>query len=368
MSVVEFLKRKIQTDGPMDIGAYMSFVLGHPEFGYYMTRDPLGKSGDFTTAPEVSQMFGEVLGAYVVHQWIKMGRSARFTLLECGPGRGTLMADMLRAGSVFPEFLQAVSVHLLETSPVLKMKQRHALGAANPVWHDDLSTVPDDAPLLVVANEFLDALPVRQFVRGLTNNQEKAWMERCVAYSDGEGFHYVTPVIPALGDQALVDEARFKAGVGEIVEVSPARAGFVQDLCALLKKTGGGALFIDYGHSKSAPGDTLQAIKGHEYCDVLEHIGDADLTAHVDFQALREVAERAGAEVSGPMEQGDFLKTMGIVERTEALKAAASEAQGLELDRELKRLSHKDEMGALFKVLGVSFSDLPSPSPSSPKS
>lgn len=351
MSLIEYLKNHIIQHGPVPVAEYMALALAHPEYGYYMRGDPLGVAGDFTTAPEISQMFGEVLAAYFVHQWMKIGQPEHFIFLECGPGRGTLMADMMRTGSVFPGFAEAAQVHLLETSPVLRDKQASMLADYEPVWHEDLSEVPRDMPILAVANEFLDALPVEQYEMGVDG-----WCARKVGYEDdGEGFWIAMDgegaVTPAF-DTALAEQ---RAKIGEIAEVSPARSGFVRAMCEKLKAAGGSALFIDYGHSKSGFGDTLQAIKDHEYCDVLAHMGEADLTAHVDFEALKNVAERAGVDVSGPMEQGEFLRVMGMFERAETLKEAATAKQRTEIEVALRRLTHPDEMGRLFKVMGLSY-------------
>lgn len=323
-----YLINHIWERGPIGVDEFMALALGHPEHGYYMKKDPFGAAGDFTTAPEISQMFGEILGAWTADLWMRMGAPGKFTLLECGPGRGTLMADMLRAAAGVEGFHAAAEIHLLETSPVLREMQGKAL-AGRAVWHETLEAVPHDKPVIVIANEFLDALPVRQFVR-----EGGRWIERVVDYS-GEGFEF--------------------RGEGEIQETSPARAAFISELCAIMKKAGGAALFIDYGHEKTAPGDTLQAVYKHKYVSPLEHIGDADLTAHVDFQALREAAENAGAAVSGLVGQGIFLKSLGIEARAAYLSARADEKGRVDIQSALKRLTDSDQMGSLFKVMGLRY-------------
>ncbi len=323
MSLAAHLKDIIQKEGPIDVGRFMALALGHPEFGYYMTRDPFGRGGDFTTAPEISQMFGEMIGAWVADVWTQMGRPD-FVLLECGPGRGTLMADMMRATKNVPGFHEACSVHLMEISPVLKDKQAGVLADYKPMWHAGLESVPKDKPLIMIANEFLDALPVRQFVR-----DGGAWHERMVDFKDGT-FVFVPEQ-------------------GEIMEQSPACVDFIKDVSAHLQKTGGAALFIDYGYT-SGTGESLQAVKNHKYVPVLEDVGNADLTAHVDFAALKEVA---GVKVLGPVEQGAFLRKLGIEARAEMLAQKAAPEQKVQLQNALQRLCDSGQMGSLFKVMGL---------------
>lgn len=339
----EYLRVHIAQHGPLDIGQFMALALGHPQHGYYMKQDPFGADGDFTTAPEISQLFGEILGAWGADIWMQTGQPAAFTLLECGPGRGTLMADMLRATHQIPGFHEAVSIHLLETSPVLKEVQAERLADYEPHWHETLESVPGDAPLIVIGNEFLDALPVRQFVR-----TAEGWAERVVGQED-DSFVFG---LKAAGPVELPE-----APEGAVYEIAPARTAFVENLCKILEQNGGVALFIDYGHDRSASGDTVQALYKHEYVSPLEHIGDADLTAHVDFQAIGEAATHKGAEVFGPVEQGVFLKNLGIEQRAQYLRQKADDSQAEELQSGLHRLTHSDQMGALFKVMGVFYGD-----------
>lgn len=316
----DIIKERIRKNGPMGVGAFMSLALGHPEHGYYINRDPLGRGGDFITAPEVSQLFGEMIGVWVADVWMQMGRPERFILLECGPGRGTLMADMLRATQNVAGFYDAAQICFLEMSPVLCEAQRGALEGREIQWFECLEDVSNDAPMIVVGNEFLDALPFQQFVGDC---------ERVVALS---------------GD-ALV----FVPEEGDIFERSAERERFAADVCGRLKAQGGAALFIDYGHVRSGAGDTFQAVKGHEYVDVFSHIGDADLTSHVDFEALGRAVE---ASVFGPVTQGAFLKALGIELRLEALRQKAGEQQAEMLEKGLHRLVDSAQMGELFKVIG----------------
>ncbi|MCB9983218.1 MAG: SAM-dependent methyltransferase [Rhodospirillales bacterium] len=328
----EIIEQKIRDDGPMSIGAYMALALGHSAHGYYMKQDPFGRSknygGDFVTAPEVSQLFGEMIGVWAADLWMQMGRPERLALVECGPGRGTLMADLLRATSGVDGFHEAVHVHLVEMSPVLREKQREALGGYDVVWHEDFESVQDDAPLIVIGNEFLDALPFEQYIGGVQRTVD----------------------LRADGRLCFVPED------GEVVERAPVREGFVQQVCERIKAQGGAALFIDYGHMKSGVGDTFQAIKGHEYVDVLSHIGDADLTSHVDFEALQKGVDIG---ICGPVCQGDFLRALGIGLRTRTLMQKAEGKQALAIEKGLHRLVDSDQMGVLFKAVGFYHHDKP---------
>jgi len=292
---------------------------------YYATRDPLGTAGDFTTAPEISQMFGELVGAALADCWARAGRPDNARYVELGPGRGTLAADALRvmrAAGLQP------SVHLVETSPVLREAQARLVPDAT--WHDGIDDLPDDGPLLVAANEFFDALPIRQFVAGAERR-----------------------VVVAAGGLAFDRD-------GEIVETSPGRDEAMTALAARLAKQGGAALIIDYGHERSAPGDTLQAVHKHRFAHVLESPGEQDLTSHVDFETLGTAAAKAGASVAGPVEQGPWLERLGIMARAVRLAAAApNRAQEIEDAR--ARLCRPDAMGALFKILAVHSPQWPTP-------
>ena len=322
----DIIKQKIRAEGPISVGAFMGLALGHSEHGYYMKQDPFGRAGDFVTAPEVSQLFGEMIGVWIADVWMQMGSPKRCILLECGPGRGTLMADIMRATKKVDGFHAAADIHLLEISPALKKVQKTALSGFEPSWHENLESVPEDAAIIVLGNEFLDALPFEQLV---------GEQERRVALDEA-------------GDLAFVPES------GEIFEVSSERQGFVSDVCKRLKKQTGAALFVDYGHMKSAHGDTFQAVKGHEYVDVFSHIGDADLTSHVDFEALQDGIQ---VDVAGPVEQGAFLKGLGVEMRAAMLKQRADEKQGEAVEKGLHRLCNSDQMGALFKVIGFTHHD-----------
>jgi NADH dehydrogenase [ubiquinone] 1 alpha subcomplex assembly factor 7 len=337
------IRALIAAEGPISVERYMALCLGHPEHGYYMTRDPLGAAGDFTTAPEISQMFGELLGLWAAETWRHIGSPQRVVLLECGPGRGTLMADALRAAKVVPEFHAAIEVALLETSPVLRDLQVQALAEAGiPArWVTSLDELPADAPLLVIANEFLDALPIRQFIR-----RDGGWHERMVGL-DGDRLAFG---LAAHSEASLTQEAED----GACCEIAVQGMGFAQRLGLRLKAQGGAAVLIDYGHSHGGMGDTLQAIKAHAFADPLVSPGEADLTAHVDFAAIAAAAREGGARVHSPVEQGPFLWALGIDQRAQALIAKArNDAQRADIAAAHGRLTEMTPtgMGQLFKVL-----------------
>ena len=350
-ALAEHLRRLIAIDGPIPLSRYMAEALGHPEHGYYMCQDPLGVAGDFITAPEISQMFGELMGLWCAETWRQMGAPQHVLLVELGPGRGTLMSDMLRAVRVLPDFAAATEVHLVETSRALRRRQQDRLATFDVRWHDSLTTVPA-GPILLVANEFFDALPVRQFERN-----SDGWHERLVA-SDGDRFRLV--LAPAAAPSALIPAILVDADVGSIVEIGPAREAIMRDVAERLATDGGAALIVDYGHENHATGDTLQAVKGHEYHDALMAPGAADLTAHVDFEALAAAARHAGAKTHGPVPQGRFLAALGIDRRTDALASAAPE-RATEIQCAHDRLVLPEQMGALFKVLGIAHPKLGTP-------
>jgi SAM-dependent MidA family methyltransferase len=314
------LRDRIRAEGPITVEAYMATCNSY----YYATREPLGAGGDFTTAPEISQMFGELVGACLADCWARAGKPNGVRYVELGPGRGTLAADALRvmrAAGLEPP------VDFVETSPLLRVAQAKAVPGAS--WHDDLSSV-SDGPLLVVANEFLDALPVRQFV--------------------GESER---KVIAAGGGLAFDRD-------GEIVETSPAREEVVTGLAKRLVADGGAALVIDYGHAKSAPGDTFQAVRGHKFAAVLDKPGEQDLTAHVDFEAVARAAHNSAASVTALVAQGQWLERLGIGARAEALARTHPDRAG-DIHVARARLCDPDQMGELFKVMAIHSSDWPAP-------
>lgn len=348
------LARLIRERGPIPVDAWMAAALGDPDYGYYTTRDPLGAGGDFVTAPEVTQVFGELIGLWAAAVWESLGRPAPVLLAEVGPGRGTLIADALRAAArVMPPFAAALELHLIETSPLLRERQRDTLAAAGrdrPVtWHADLASVPD-GPVIAIANELFDALPVRQLIR-----TETGWAERCIGLDDGR---FIFTAIPLASPPAeLPDEAAAVAVPGDVVEVCPAGRTLAADLAGRIVRRGGAALIIDYGYGRPAPGETLQAVRRHAFADVLDRVGETDLTAHVDFQALAEAARGVGARAWGPLPQGVFLGRLGITERAARLARGATEAQLPSLTAGVRRIISPQEMGLLFKVLAVTAAD-----------
>ncbi|MBZ8134885.1 class I SAM-dependent methyltransferase [Afifella sp. IM 167] len=336
------LKTIIRTNGPMNIAAWMAHCLADPERGYYRSGEPIGAAGDFITAPEVSQMFGEIVGAWLIDLWQQQGSPKRLNLVELGPGRGTLMADILRVAKLDADFSAAVSVHMVETGTALRKAQEAALApfSCPKDWHESLASVPD-GPFYLIANEFFDALPVRQFVR-----QDGSWAERMIGLDAAGDFTFgFGPGRP--------ERAPEGAAHGDVFEERPAALPVMDALSSRIARNGGAALIVDYGHAETGFGDTLQAVSHHRYADPLKDPGEVDLTAHVDFAALADAAEAGGAAVHGPMCQGEFLLRLGLGERAERLGFGRSEAEQAALRSDVIRLASPDEMGTLFKVLAV---------------
>ncbi|MGN7997430.1 class I SAM-dependent methyltransferase [Sphingomonas sp. 22176] len=338
----ERLARAITLAGPIPLSQFMGAANAH----YYATRDPLGARGDFTTAPEISQMFGELIGLWLADLWDRAGRPEATRYVEFGPGRGTLASDALRA---MGKAGFAPPVDFLETSPVLRAAQKERVPHAE--WHLDLVGLPEDAPLMVVANEFFDALPIRQLV-----HTAQGWRERLVACQD-------TLFLPVTGDRGfdpVIPQALRDAAPGSILETSPASVSLLRALAQRLLAQGGAALILDYGYDGPAIGDTLQAVRGHAFANPFDAPGEADLTAHVDFGTLKEAAEAEGLTVHGPVTQGDFLKALGIDERARALARVAPE-RGDAIAADRNRLVGDDQMGSLFKVIALTAPGWPVP-------
>jgi SAM-dependent MidA family methyltransferase len=351
----EKIRLLIEANGPMSVADYMALCLGDPKHGYYATRDPFGAAGDFVTAPEVSQMFGEIVGAWLVNAWRMAGAPTPALLVELGPGRGTLMKDILRIATKAQDFLAAARVRLVETSPVLKAEQAKTLAQAGAeiAWCDSVSELPS-GPLFLIANEFFDALPVRQFVRA-----DDVWRERVVgldasaklAFGLGAGTvagasEATTATSPLRGRLDNVSD-------GSILELRPAADAIVAEIARRIAVGNGAALVIDYGYEGPAFGDTLQAIRGHNFADPLEAPGEADLTAHVDFSALVRAARSEGATAHGPISQGKFLTALGLRQRAAKLAASVREKERAEIEAAAERLAGPAAMGTLFKVLAL---------------
>jgi NADH dehydrogenase [ubiquinone] 1 alpha subcomplex assembly factor 7 len=340
------IRRRIAAAGPMPVGEYMALCLGDPQHGYYITRDPLGARGDFITAPEVSQMFGELIGLWMAAVWKKMGAPESVHVVELGPGRGTLMKDALRALQVMPGFREAITLHLIEISPALRAQQQRTLqGPTTPVsWHASLEDVPK-GPAIIIANEFFDALPVQQAVKG-----EHGWHERRIEIDPAGNLAFTVAADPIPHFQMLLPPVLREVSAGSVFE-------WRDDIVAMeigrrIARDGGAALVIDYGHIESDIGDTLQAVGQHAYADPLTAAGNIDLTAHVDFQALARAVEAMGAEGYGPIEQGEFLRRLGIETRAATLKGKASPAAAADIESALVRLTGygRTSMGTLFKA------------------
>lgn len=339
--VVEALAEAIRQKGPISVAHFMAAANAH----YYATRDPLGIAGDFTTAPEISQMFGELVGVWMADLWDRAGRPQAH-YVELGPGRGSLAQDALRAMALAGF---APSVHFVETSPALRGIQ--AKRVTHAIFHDDISTLPSDAPLLIVANEFFDALPIHQLIRGRTD-----WHERRIAVQ-GRLF---LPVADKAVPESLIPKALRDAPVGSIIESAPASVAIITALAKRLNAQGGTALIVDYGYDGPAIGETLQAVKGHRYANPFDAVGEQDLSAHVDFATLGAAGALAGAAVSGPVGQGTWLNALGIEARAAAL-TKASPTRAVEINAARERLTQPDAMGTLFRVMAMRAPHWPEP-------
>ncbi len=352
------LRRQIAVEGPVSVAEFMALALGHPEHGYYIGRDPLGAGGDFITAPEISQMFGELIGLWCAQVWMDQGRQGPVTLVELGPGRGTLMADLLRALQIVPDLRAALDIHLVDSSPALRKRQKAALenaGVTGVTWHERVepALASGNGPVFVIANEFFDALPIHQYVATSTG-----WYERMVGLDESGTLTFRLSPDPVAPPHP---EAIGGGADGVLFERCPLGQTIAGQIAASLRDRGGAALIVDYGHERQGFGDTLQAVRAHGYHPVLERPGEADLTAHVDFPALAEAARSAGATAYGPVEQGTFLEALGITARAERLCAKADPDQAAAIHKARERLTGEDAMGRLFKALALVASDAPAP-------
>lgn len=327
----------------MTVADYVARCLHDPHGGYYATRPALGEDGDFITAPLVSQMFGELIGLWAVETWRRLGSPRTVRLVEVGPGDGALMVDALRAARLAPDFLSACDLVLIEPSPPLRRVQAERLcgGALDPRWIDRLADVEADAPVILIANEVIDCLPARQFVR-----TEQGWAERCVTVA-GDGDDLAFALAP-------VEDAptASPAPVGTLVEISEGQRAFGRDLGRLIRQASGAALLIDYGRDRPGAGDTLQALQRHRKVDPLAEPGAADLTQWADFPAVLDAASQAGAAVVPCLTQGDFLRRLGVETRAQRLAASRPDRAPV-IERQLRRLIDSDQMGVLFKACAV---------------
>ena len=342
-ALFDIIKHEIEASGPLSLDRYMQLALLHPQYGYYQKSDPLGGSGDFITAPEISQMFGELIGLWCVDCWVKMGAPSQFILCEMGPGRGTLLKDALRSAKLVPEFLDAAEIHLIEQSAHLKKVQKSTLKDYSVQWHDTLDDLPADRPLLIFGNEFLDALPIRQF----TSTPSK-WHERKITVTSNELSYCDTEIEDDNLQTMPLKNPPPKEGT--VFEYSAEAHSVIRYLAARLSNTNGYALFIDYGPGDDSTGDSFQAVRNHKYADPLKSPGQSDLTAHVSFDQLGKLAQTLNCDITPITSQGRFLERLGIEARALALSRTADETQKQKIASDLKRLISADEMGTLFKA------------------
>lgn len=352
--IAQKIAGRIRAGGPLTLAAFMTMALHDPDGGYYARSSPIGAQGDFTTAPEISQIFGELIGLWCAALWQRMGRPDPFILAELGPGRGVLISDMLRAAALVPGFSSALRLHLVEASPRLRAEQQKRLCEAKPVWIEGAEQLPD-GPIVLVANEFLDALPIRQFARGRSE-----WSERMVALDPKGAFVFVDgPESPAAS--LLVPASQRHSPPGTIAEICPGALGLAASLGARLARAPGAALFVDYGRFPSTPGPTLRAVSRHRPVAALAAPGSADLSAEVDFETFAEAARASGAATYGPVTQGRFLAALGAEQRLAMLSARATPTQRRALESGVRRLLDPAEMGEAFKVVSLLSPGLPPP-------
>lgn len=336
--LIDHIRNIIREKGPISVAYYMELALQHPVYGYYKRHDPLGVGGDFITAPEISQMFGEMIGLWCAEVWRAMGSPEKFILLELGSGRGTLLQDALRATSKINNFHKSLRLFMLESNETLCAMQKEKLREFNPVYLDDIGDLPEE-PTIVIANEFFDAMPIYQMVQPSANDLD-AWSERKIGM-DGDNLVFVNiPSIPCAENEKVI-----------IREFSPVSSVLVHFLAEHVAKNGGAGLIIDYGYVSPSGFSTLQAVSGHRRAEVLENPGEVDLTAHVDFAAIGKEALSAGAQVLGPTGQGEFLRAMGIEIRAEILQRQALPLEAEEITSALSRLTDETQMGELFKAI-----------------
>lgn len=343
MNLLEIIKDEIRTQGPITIARYMDLALGHPKHGYYIKRDPFGENGDFVTAPEICQVFGELVGLWSAELWHQMG-AGPIQIVELGPGRGTLMADFLRSTKHIDEYHAHMSVHMVETSPHLQDAQYHALRELHDrlEWYDRIEDVPE-GPTIFIANEFFDALPIRQHMQ-----TEDGLKERLIGLDEEGDLQFIMEaggLSLAKGEETIAK--------GTVIESCPAAKHIMGEIAQRVKQHGGGALIIDYGYLGESHQDTLQALKNHAFHNVLNEPGEADITAHVDFATLLEVAEGQGVAIHGTVEQGALLSRLGAELRVNMLLQHAAPDQQEHLVSGLRRLIDPNQMGELFKAIAI---------------
>ncbi|MCL2505558.1 MAG: SAM-dependent methyltransferase [Alphaproteobacteria bacterium] len=341
----DIIKSIIKQQGPISVAAFMALALQHPNLGYYTTRNPIGRTGDFVTSPEVSQLFGEILGVWCVDVWTRIGKPDSFALLEMGAGSGVMMHDIIRVTEKVSEFANARKVFILESNKVLKDKQKSNIPCEYS-YVDSVSSVPHDLPLIIVANEFFDVMPVRQFEKTF-----QGWAECMVDIENNS----LALALRTLSDfeQQLIPPEKAEALPGTVFEFSPVSQSIMKEAAEAIAQRKGAMLVVDYGYSSEINYSTLQAVSKHKRASIFDNPGETDISYHVDFRDLAKVAETAGADVSFIVTQGEFLENFGIRLRAEKLKHNVNKKQALEIDTALKRLTSDDEMGSVFKVMEV---------------
>ena len=347
----DMIIRRIEATGPITLADYMNECLIHPKHGYYTQKKVFGRKGDFITAPEISNMFGEIMALWLIDRYYALGSPSSFNLVEFGPGRGVLMQDILHTAKIVPEFISAASVHFVEASEQLQAEQKKRV--PNATWHKDQTTLPESGASLFIANEFFDALPIHQFIK-----EKGIWLERRII-AQGNALKFAITQGSAMTN--LIPERVQAADNGSIAEVCPRALTFTGDIATHINTHGGAAIFIDYGHTRSAAGDTFQAVKAHEYTDPLTDPGMADLTAHVDFEQIAIAAGEKNTQSYGAIEQGQFLMNMGIGNRAMQLANTKGDEDKAKILLDLKRLTAPQEMGKLFKVMCIQSTTLPDP-------
>ena len=357
--LAQAIRAEIELNGPIGVDRFMARALAEPGLGYYARRQPIGRDGDFITAPEISQMFGELIAAWLADLWTRAGRPAPLTILELGPGRGALMADLLRAAERAAGFGSALRPMLLEISPVLRAAQRRALAGREVEWIESISAAPEE-PLLIVANEFFDALPVAQYVR-----VQDAWRERRVGIGPGRGLRFVRGPAGDLPSSGLA-AALTDAGDGAVAEWCEAGEALAAEIGRRIDRFGGAALVVDYGYEErelraAGGGDTLQAVRRHRRADIFERPGETDLTAHVNFTALGRAAAEAGARAWPVLTQGAFLESIGLGARAAALARGRPAAARARIAADRARLAGPDGMGRIFRALALTGGGWPAP-------
>ncbi|MDC0074181.1 SAM-dependent methyltransferase [Alphaproteobacteria bacterium] len=340
-NLADHIKKIIRVNGPISVAHYMSETTLNPNFGYYISEHPIGSTGDFITAPEISQMFGEIIGLWFGNIWLEMKKPKDFNFIELGPGKGTLMSDALRALNIIPNIIPSANIHLVEISEVLKNNQKTILSNYNVKWHNHISQIPNKLSYFI-ANEFFDSLPIHQFE--LTS---LGWAERYISINQEEEFCFVKGNISNL--DALT---KLKLPVGSIVEISPSTISLIEEIGKILKTYNGVCLLIDYGDSASSNVSTLQGIRNHKKYNILKEQGKIDISAHVDFKSISKIAKKNGLSVYGPTQQGKFLTNLGIIERSRSLIKNSPKKEEI-INNQLNRLIDETQMGKLFKVMAL---------------